>query len=288
MAGNITNIMYRCYPILPVVYDESLSYYEVLCKVSAKLNEVIDFVNDFEADYQGYVDQEIAKLDAKVTQELLDQKAYVDQQIKDMTDAVDAMRVYVDNSIANSQAWVTSKINELTVYINNQIYQLQESIVTLDKTLHDYVDNEIQKLIDMIPEITQPIVIDPITGEKVKLQTALDSIVQYLKYYALTAWEYDSLHLTAQQYDNKKFTALTYDLFAKKYLWIDPNFYMFSPETGEYMLIKDVILQLFRYHKDAPINATEYDALALTATDYDSKALTAHNYDFSGKTMLAA
>ena len=36
MAGDITNIMYRCYPILPVVYDESLSYYEVLCKVSAK------------------------------------------------------------------------------------------------------------------------------------------------------------------------------------------------------------------------------------------------------------
>ena len=63
---------------------------------------------------------------------------------------------------------------------------------------------------------------------------------------------------------------------------------MFSPETGEYMLIKDVILQLFQYHKDAPINATEYDALALTATDYDGKALTAHNYDFSGKTLLAA
>ena len=31
--------------ILPLVYDESLSYYEVLCKVVAKVNEVIDYVD---------------------------------------------------------------------------------------------------------------------------------------------------------------------------------------------------------------------------------------------------
>ena len=31
-----------CHKILPLVYDDSLSYYEVLCKVRAKINEVID------------------------------------------------------------------------------------------------------------------------------------------------------------------------------------------------------------------------------------------------------
>ena len=36
---------YWCYKILPLVYDDSLSYYEVLCKVTAKLNEVIEMVN---------------------------------------------------------------------------------------------------------------------------------------------------------------------------------------------------------------------------------------------------
>lgn len=36
---------YWCYKILPLVYDDSLSYYEVLCKVTAKLNEVIKMVN---------------------------------------------------------------------------------------------------------------------------------------------------------------------------------------------------------------------------------------------------
>lgn len=37
-------LYYWCYKVLPLVYDDSLSYYEVLCKVVAKLNEVIDGV----------------------------------------------------------------------------------------------------------------------------------------------------------------------------------------------------------------------------------------------------
>lgn len=35
-----------CYKILPLVYDDSLSYYEVLCKVTSALNDVITNVNN--------------------------------------------------------------------------------------------------------------------------------------------------------------------------------------------------------------------------------------------------
>lgn len=34
-----------CQKVLPLVYDDSLSYYEVLCKLKSKLNEVIDQLN---------------------------------------------------------------------------------------------------------------------------------------------------------------------------------------------------------------------------------------------------
>ena len=37
--------------VLPLVYDDSLSYYEVLCKVVHKLNEVIDYVGDGLEEY---------------------------------------------------------------------------------------------------------------------------------------------------------------------------------------------------------------------------------------------
>ena len=39
--NTVSALKYWCYKILPLVYDDSLSYYEVLCKVKEKLNEVI-------------------------------------------------------------------------------------------------------------------------------------------------------------------------------------------------------------------------------------------------------
>lgn len=39
-------IKFWCFKILPLVYDDSLSYYEVLCKLREKLNELIDAVNN--------------------------------------------------------------------------------------------------------------------------------------------------------------------------------------------------------------------------------------------------
>lgn len=36
---------FYCQKVLPLVYDNSLSYYEVLCKAVGKLNEVINVIN---------------------------------------------------------------------------------------------------------------------------------------------------------------------------------------------------------------------------------------------------
>ena len=40
-----------CQKVLPLVYDESLSYYEVLCKVVDYLNHMLDDVNNIVKDY---------------------------------------------------------------------------------------------------------------------------------------------------------------------------------------------------------------------------------------------
>lgn len=41
----IEPLFVRTNAVLPTVYENSLSYYEVLCKVAYKLNEVIEQVN---------------------------------------------------------------------------------------------------------------------------------------------------------------------------------------------------------------------------------------------------
>lgn len=44
--------------ILPLTYDDSLSYYEQLCKLTNKMNELVDFVNgEVSTTIQNYLDQ---------------------------------------------------------------------------------------------------------------------------------------------------------------------------------------------------------------------------------------
>ena len=42
----IEKIRFWCQTVLPTVYDDSLSYYECLCKFAEKLNEIVAFVNE--------------------------------------------------------------------------------------------------------------------------------------------------------------------------------------------------------------------------------------------------
>lgn len=44
--GEIGAFRFWCQKVLPAVYDDSLSYYELLCKVIDKLNEVIEQSNE--------------------------------------------------------------------------------------------------------------------------------------------------------------------------------------------------------------------------------------------------
>lgn len=45
---NKTELFENCYcqKVLPLAYDNSLSYYEVLCKLTGKINELIDIINE--------------------------------------------------------------------------------------------------------------------------------------------------------------------------------------------------------------------------------------------------
>lgn len=47
---------YHCQKILPLVYDDELSYYEYLCKLTDTMNKIIDIIND---EFKSLVSQKI-------------------------------------------------------------------------------------------------------------------------------------------------------------------------------------------------------------------------------------
>ena len=71
MAGfkKLTPFRFWCQKVLPLVYDESLSYEELLCKVVAYLNGVIEDVNQIPEYIQSLISEEQLKA---IFSELLD------------------------------------------------------------------------------------------------------------------------------------------------------------------------------------------------------------------------
>ena len=64
MDETIKTLRFYCQKVLPLVYDDSLSYYELLCKVCNKLNEVITAQNGI----PDYIEKKIKELlDKKVS-----------------------------------------------------------------------------------------------------------------------------------------------------------------------------------------------------------------------------
>ena len=68
---------YWCYKVLPLVYDDSLSYYEVLNKVVERLNKIVEEDTDFADDINklredlGIVQQWIADFDTSYAEKII-------------------------------------------------------------------------------------------------------------------------------------------------------------------------------------------------------------------------
>ena len=78
--GKIDKVKFWCYKVLPLVYDDSLSYYELLCKVVGKLNEVIEkyaAFDDVVAEIQSAIDalqKQIDEFDTTYIEKLINDK----------------------------------------------------------------------------------------------------------------------------------------------------------------------------------------------------------------------
>lgn len=70
----ITPFGFYCQHVLPLIYDQSLSYYEVLCKIQAKLNEVIKTQNDLQDTFQNLLDWINTQLETYAKEQLIEWK----------------------------------------------------------------------------------------------------------------------------------------------------------------------------------------------------------------------
>ena len=142
----IDKLKYWCNKILPLVYDDSLSYYEVLCKTSAKLNEVISstnglldawniYKNDIDkafGDYTDGLDKKFAELTDKIDADFFRYKDIVNSEIRDAFAQQERRIRAQDDKISAQDSQITAisdKVNTFITEYNQTITQIPDMVV---------------------------------------------------------------------------------------------------------------------------------------------------------------
>ena len=247
--------------ILPTVYDDALSYYDVLGKMYDLIAQIANEVNSIEEDINSetikYVNEQINQLRLEFYNKYDKELDEILKQIVELNLLVTKMYMYWCNYSKTLDRRFETMYQRLCCYINK----------IFGKTGIVYVTN-------------------PLTGKIEKLQCVLYDMCNAFNYGGLRAYEYDQLVITAKEYDTRQITAFQYDYNAKYVFFELLYLTMLSPFDGTRTPYKVIINQLANLHKNG-LTASEYDDLNMEAETYDNKNISAYNYDWDGKNAVA-
>ena len=142
----IPYLRFWCQKVLPAVYDQSLSYYEVLCKLAAFLNKMveelekmqdnIDALHKAYKDLQDWVNAEIARFEA-----------HMEQHFDDLTQELwRRFEEYKNNTNTTLQQWFheyeTTTTNNLNKKFNDFVNNANTRIDQMFNTYTSSTNNE--------------------------------------------------------------------------------------------------------------------------------------------------
>ena len=248
MEGTIKRLKFWCQPVLPLTYDDSLSYMETLSKVVSKVNEVIAYAESILQTAEDYTDaqvdalktvleSQIKELREDMAQFKVDVYKYIDDEQSefetDMLEMFRAQKQAVDEEFATLTAQVnaligaiSNSVETLRTYVDAQDDVIKESIRTYHQVAIEYIDNQVEMLEQEIAAIVLESVtkvVDPCDWETKTVQDTLDNMYYNLRSWAFTARQYDMLGLTAGEYDAVEGCAWTYDYLGKWCWWQKPQ-----------------------------------------------------------------
>lgn len=139
-TDNLKHFHFWCQKVLPLVYDDSLSYYEVLCKITEHLNRLTTLVNEIGDELERYEDVTDRRLDA-----LESWKVEVDQwrdnidvwqgQINSWKDEIDGWKLEIDQWKTTVSDWITNTVEPFITDMTGRVEAIESTLSTLETTV---------------------------------------------------------------------------------------------------------------------------------------------------------
>lgn len=126
-----------CFKVLPLVYDESLSYYEVLCKLTKLIQEM---AKNVDGNFNS-IQNEIEKIYSQIT----DLKAYVDEQDSKLSSRIDLTNERITEEIRKCH-------EHCEIYAKRLYDQLIDILNQYQGEMKQWVLGEIAKIPTGIPK----------------------------------------------------------------------------------------------------------------------------------------
>ena len=156
-------------PILPLVYDDALSYIEFLGKVCDKCNEIIEAMNN---------------LDVEI---LAQANAYTDAQINYVNNRVDELHNTIENEMnelrrdnSDFKDYVTNEINRLIVQINRFYDILSATENAINARTDSVIEQNNEYLLNHMETYLSNIkVVNYITGQRLSVQDMFNYLCMF-------------------------------------------------------------------------------------------------------------
>ena len=313
-------LFFKCHKILPLVYDESLSYYEGLCKCVASLNEVIEStnqlndnvadinsreneladkvneiaeeINGFEAEINGKFDELVIKIERELGEKFED----YDRQFAELKEETQAELLELQNEMNNFMQFTFPQFQaEIRQIIEEELGLIDDKFDSLEDELKAYIYNELQKILEEIPQHVW--VLDPTTGEYGDIQSVINNFYNVLRYFALTADEFDALGMTVDELEHivvngvpRGLTCLEWDMYAKLFINVDKDKDKVSSYlTGELVELEDnVNINNMLLKESGCYECEEFDEVGGDCDTIDALNISAYRWDwFSNNDYVA-
>lgn len=271
----VNKFQFYCQKVLPLVYDESLSYYEVLNKLTFKVNEVVEQLN--------IVEDNVVALNEAVTE--------LERRMTELEEAFEAFKADMENRFAQLKQEIETEFEELRTELENEIDELRRSLVQSIQELKLELTAEIQALQDELRAEMQAY--QELTDAR--LDEFDRRINEYMAQIDLTILNFKNqtnqrLADMQDNIDNNLVVAKGYadTLAADLQRQIDEigtqtDVRIVDPADLVTKTVQEAFDNDFYLLRCWALRAGYYDAQQFTCEEYDSFGLTAYLYDYMAK-----
>lgn len=270
--SHVDNLRFRSYKVLPTEYDNTLSYYETLCKVVDKLNETIDMLNDFEDTYNEF-EVRFTTLETQFATILPDIQHALQQ---------------VDIAIAE----VKSARQELQALSDRVTNLANDLLATETKLRHEYREGDTQTLAtskeyaDMLNRIQQADIDSKYTELRAEIRSLLSTYTNQVETL------HQMIHNYYTQITNERTQAeqqvleqaLEHDVYIANYVveHLPEHIVIMNPVRGQYTSLEVAFEDLYTNLRYFAIKAQDFDSWNLTAEEFDALQISAIDFDTNG------